>query len=88
MVKGVGTGYGGRVGWRHGNRGWARLHVGFFVVTGPASVLLRSLALRYRRSCCPVCRGLRKGYERDNIRLMTERTNLRRIRMVNEETDQ
>lgn len=23
---------------RHGNRGWARLHVGFFVVTGPASV--------------------------------------------------
>ena len=22
----------------HGNRRWARLHVGFFVVTGPASV--------------------------------------------------
>ena len=31
---------------RHGNRGWARLHVGFFVVTGPASVhpLLTSLS--------------------------------------------
>lgn len=23
---------------RHGNRGWARLHVGFFVVTGPNRV--------------------------------------------------
>lgn len=38
------------VGWRegHGNRGWARLHVGFFVVRGPASVhpLLTSLACR------------------------------------------